>query len=63
MREYQCVLSKVLISSDHQEEDLALKSHIIIDRVGLRVLMALKNCSKFNKMSEIHDCFSLGSGK
>ena len=47
--EYKFVLSKVLMSSDHQEEDLALKSSVIIDTVGLPVLVSLKSCSKFNK--------------
>ena len=47
--EYKFVLSKVLMSSDHQEEDLALKSPVIIDTVGLPVLISLKSCSKFNK--------------
>ena len=49
MSEYKFVPSEVLMSSDHQEEDLALKSPVIIDTVGLRVLMSLKSCSKFNK--------------
>ena len=47
--EYKFVSSKVLMSLDHQEEDLALKSPVIIDTVGLRALMSLKIASKFNK--------------
>ena len=42
--EYKFVPSEVLMSSDHQEEDLALKSPVIIDTVGLRVLMSLNSC-------------------
>ena len=49
MSEYKFVSSKVLMSPDHQEENLALKPPVIIDTVGLRVLMSLNSCSKFNK--------------
>ena len=51
------------MSSGHQEEDLALKSPVIIDTVGLRVLMSLKAAHSLIKMSQIHACFGLGSGK
>ena len=47
--EYKFVPSEVVMSSDHQEEDLALRSPVIIDTVGLSVLMSLNSCSKFNK--------------
>ena len=54
------VPSEILTSSDHQEEDLALKSPVIIDTVGLRVLMSLKSCSKFNKNESNSRLFWLG---
>ena len=46
---YKFVPSEVLMSSDYQEEDIALKLPVIIDTVGLCILMLLKSCSKFNK--------------
>ena len=48
MSEHKFVPSEILMSSDHQEEYFALKSSVIIGTVGLRVLMSLKSCSKFN---------------
>ena len=54
------VPSEILTSSDHQEEDLALKSPVIIDTGGLRVLMSLKSCSKFNKNESNSRLFWLG---
>ena len=49
MNQYKCVPSEVSITSDHQEEDLALKSPVIIDIVGLRLLRLLKSWSMFKK--------------
>ena len=40
--------SLVLISSDHQGQDLALKSPVITDKDGLRLFMSLKSCSKLD---------------
>ena len=54
------VPSEILTSSDHQEEDLALKSPVIIDTGGLRVLMSLKSCLKFNKNESNSRLFWLG---
>ena len=48
------------MSSDHQGNDLALKLPIILDTVGLRVLMLLKSCSKFNKNDSNSRLFWLG---
>ena len=42
--EYNFVPSEVLISSDYQDEDLALKSPVITDTVGLHLLMSLNCC-------------------
>ena len=47
--EYNFVTSEVLISSDHQGKDLALKSPVITDTVGLHLIMSLKSCSEFDK--------------
>ena len=63
MSEYKFVPSEVLMSSGHQEEDLALKSPVIIDTVGLRVLMSLKAAHSLTKMSQIYACVGLGNGK
>ena len=61
--EYKFVRSKALMSSDHQEEDLALNLPVIIDTFGLRVLMSLKSCSKFNRNESNSRCYGLVSGK
>ena len=47
--EYNFVSSEVLISSDHQDEDLALNSTVITDTVRLHSLKSLKSCSRFDK--------------
>ena len=60
MSEYKFVPSEILMSSDHQEEDLTLKLPVIIDTVGLRVLMSLKSCSRFNKNDSNSRLFWLG---
>ena len=39
---FNFVPSEVLISSDHQDKDFALKSPVITDTVGLHLLMSLK---------------------
>ena len=41
--------SLVLMSLDHQCEDLALKSPVITDNDGLRFLISFKSFSKFCK--------------
>ena len=43
-----------------EEEDLALKSPVIIDTVGLHVLMSLKSCSEFSKNESNSQLFWLG---
>ena len=47
--EYNFLLSEVLISSDHRDKNLALKSPAITDTVGLHLLMCPKSCSRFDK--------------
>ena len=57
--EYNFVPSEVLISSDHQDEDLALKSLVIADTVGLHLLMSLKSGSRFDKNKSNLELFLL----
>ena len=45
------------MSLDHQEEDLALKSPVIIDRYGLRLFILHNSCSKFAKINQIQYYF------
>ena len=40
--------SIVLVSLDHQEEDLELKSPVITDKDGLRLFMSFKKFSKLD---------------
>ena len=58
--EYNFVTSEVLISSDHQDEDLALKSLAITDTIGLHLLMSLKRYSRFDKNKSNSEFFWLG---
>ena len=39
----------VLVSLDHQEEDLELKSPVITDKDGLLLFMSFKNFSKLDR--------------
>ena len=52
--------SIVLMSLDHHEEDLALKSHVITDENGLRSFMSLKSFSKLDKNKSNSILFWLG---
>ena len=58
--EYNFVSSEVLVSPDHQDEGLALKSPVITGTVGLHLFMSFKSCSRFDK---IWNYFGLGSDK
>ena len=60
VNEYNFVPSEVLISLDHQDEDLTLKSPGFTDTVDLRLLMSLKSCSKLEKNESNSELFWLG---
>ena len=55
--EHNFVPSEVLISSDYQDEDLALKSPVITDTVGLHLLMSLNYCSRFDENESNSELF------
>ena len=48
------------MSSDHHEEDLALKSPVIMDKYGLRLFISPKSCSKFAQNKSNSFLFWLG---
>ena len=55
--------SGVSMSLDHQFEDLALKSPVIIDKYGLRLFMSHKSRSRFDKNKLNSLFFHLGNDK
>ena len=53
------LLLQVLISPDHQDKDLVLKSPVITGAVDLHLLMPLKRCSRCNKNESNSELFWL----